>query len=219
MSDKKSKTNLIKKKGAGGKLNRSEILQARLNPKLRFTVELMARLERRTVSSFIEGLIEKAAKDSEIKIIPRDQAHGSFILSTNPPRVRTTVEKAVRQIWEPEEADRFVAFALYAPDLLSDYEEKLWTLIRTCEYFWQHFQIDVKNEKGKVIGKRWLPVTEYSGVISERLHKYWPLLNEIAAGNKPASKLWDSVSGIGQKVKKPEHYPEVSEVQKRIRKQ
>lgn len=217
MSDKKTKTNLIKKKGAGGKLNRSEILQARLNPKLRFTVELMARLERRTVSSFIEGLIEKAAKDSEIKIIPRDQAHGSFILPPNQPWVRTTVEKAVRQMWEPEEADRFVAFALCAPDLLSDYEEKLWTLIRTCEYFWQHFQIDVKNEKGKVIGKRWLPVTEYSGVISEQLHKHWPLLNEIAAGNKPASKLWGSVSGIGKKVKKPEHYPEVVEVKPKIR--
>src|ERR1700730_16830959 len=92
----------VKKKGAGGKLSRSEILQARLNPKLRFTVELMARLERRTVSSFIEGLIEKAAKE---------------------------------------------------------------------------------NEKGKVVGERWWPVTEFSGVIHERLREYWPLLNEIASGD------------------------------------
>ncbi|HVV67952.1 MAG TPA: hypothetical protein VHE99_02790 [Gammaproteobacteria bacterium] len=217
MSNKKTSANLIKRKGAGGKLNRSEILQARLNPKLRFTVELMARLERRTVSSFIEGLIEKAAKESKIKMTPREQAHGSFILPTAPPQVHTTVEKAVRQMWEPDEADRFVAFALCAPDLLSDYEEKLWVLIRTCEYFWQHFQIDVKNEKGKVVSKRWLPVTAYSGIIREHLHEYWPLLNEIAAGNKPASKLWESARGVGQKVKKPVHYPGVTEVQRKIK--
>ena len=117
-----------------------------------------------------------------------------------------------RQIWEPDEADRFVAFALCAPDLLNDYEEKLWILISTCEYFWQHFQIDVKSDKGKAVGKRWWPVTEYSGVIRERLHEYWPLLNEIAAGNKPASKLWESARGIGQKVDKPENYPDMAEI-------
>ena len=139
------------------------------------------------------------------------------MLPTNPPHIHTTVEKAVRQIWEADEADRFVAFALCAPELLNDYEEKLWTLISTCEYFWQHFRIDVKNEKGKVVGERWWPVTEFSGVIHERLREYWQLLNEIASGDAPASKLWESARGIGQEVTKPKHYPDVSEIQRKAR--
>ena len=42
-----------RKKGGGGKLNRSEIIQARLDPKLHMAAEIMARAERRTLSSFI----------------------------------------------------------------------------------------------------------------------------------------------------------------------
>lgn len=123
MIDSKKLKKTSRKKGAGGKLNRTEILQARLNPKLRFTLELMARSERRTVSSLIEGLVEKAAKTMEIAIIPRDQAHCSFILPADLPTIKTTVEKAARQIWEVDEAGRFVAFALCTPELLNDYEE------------------------------------------------------------------------------------------------
>lgn len=51
-----------RKKGGGGKLNRSEILQARLNPKLRLGAEIMVRSQRRTLSSLIETLIEAATE-------------------------------------------------------------------------------------------------------------------------------------------------------------
>ena len=44
--------------GGGGKLNRSETVTIRLDPKLRYLTELAARKHRRTVSSFIEWAIE-----------------------------------------------------------------------------------------------------------------------------------------------------------------
>jgi len=49
--------------GGGGKLNRSETVTIRLDPKLRYLTELAARQQRRTLSSFIEWAIDSALKD------------------------------------------------------------------------------------------------------------------------------------------------------------
>ena len=49
-------------KGAGGKLNRCMIIQARLDPELHDAAEMMARKQRRTLSNFIEILIEEEVK-------------------------------------------------------------------------------------------------------------------------------------------------------------
>ena len=48
--------------GGGGKLSRSEIIQVRLDPKLKFGAEMAAAKCRRTISSFGEGAIEEALK-------------------------------------------------------------------------------------------------------------------------------------------------------------
>lgn len=50
-----------RKKGGGGKLNRSKIIQARLTPDLHKAAEEMARQQRRTLSSFVEMLVEAEA--------------------------------------------------------------------------------------------------------------------------------------------------------------
>src|SRR5262245_3013040 len=47
-------------RGGGSKLNRTETVTIRLDPRLRYLAEIAARVQRRTVSSFIEWVIEKA---------------------------------------------------------------------------------------------------------------------------------------------------------------
>lgn len=55
-------------KGNGGKLNRSAIIQARIDPKLHMAAEIMAHYERRTLSSLIETLILKAIEKYKIRV-------------------------------------------------------------------------------------------------------------------------------------------------------
>lgn len=51
-----------RRKGGGGKLKRCNIIQARVDDELHKAAEMMARSHRRTLSSFIEMLIEAEVK-------------------------------------------------------------------------------------------------------------------------------------------------------------
>jgi hypothetical protein len=57
-----------RKKGGGSKLFRTELVSVRIDPKLRFAVELAARKQRRTASSFVEWAIEEAIKRLPLRI-------------------------------------------------------------------------------------------------------------------------------------------------------
>src|SRR5262245_48553034 len=92
-------------RGGGSKLNRTATVTLRLDPRLRYLTELAARKQRRTVSSFVEWSIE--------------QALVHVILDENK---NVTVPAASVELWDPEEADRFVKLALSYPQLLT-YEE------------------------------------------------------------------------------------------------
>ena len=53
-----------KKKGGGGELNRSEIVQTRLSPQLKFLAEIAAHNDKRTLSRLIEAAVEMYLKAS-----------------------------------------------------------------------------------------------------------------------------------------------------------
>jgi len=64
---KKTKTKIIvlkpkttKRAGGGSKLARTEIVQVRLDPKLRFAAELASKKHRKTLSSFIEWCVSES---------------------------------------------------------------------------------------------------------------------------------------------------------------
>src|SRR5215831_5198048 len=91
-------------RGGGSKLQRTETVTLRLDPKLRYLTELAARRQRRTVSSFIEWAIEHALSD----VILGEDSHGLV-----------NVALAAYLLWDPHEADRFAKLALYYPELLT----------------------------------------------------------------------------------------------------
>ncbi len=191
-----------RKKGAGGQLNRTEMLQARLSPKLRLMTELMARSDRRTVSSLIEGLIEKAAQDAAIDMVPLDQAGYVGIPRINR-RTSTTVAAAVENMWEPEtESSRFVAFAFCYPHLLTDFEFRLWRFIKCTPYFWKYFPVTLRTEKGEMI-EEWTQDVEYSGLLHENLCQYWKEINELVTNHRPHTALPAACQEIGEKCRIP----------------
>lgn len=200
-----------RKKGAGGQLNRTEMLQARLSPKLRLMAELMARADRRTVSSLIEGLIEKAAQEAPIEMTPLEEAGYVSIPRLNR-RKPTTIAAAVEDMWEPEnEPVRFVAFAFCFPHLLTDFEFRLWRLIKSTPYFWKHFPVTMKNEKGETI-ETWAQDVEYSGLLYENLCQYWKELNDVIIQHRSHTALPAECQEIGEKCPPPLNNPKFDEV-------
>jgi hypothetical protein len=119
---------MAKRRGAGGgKLNRSETVTIRLDPKLRYLTELAARKQRRTVSSFIEWAIESALD----RIILREDAAGDETLGGQSER-----------LWDVDEPDRFAKLGRSYPELLTHDEQVLWKLIRECEFLWHVMEMD-----------------------------------------------------------------------------
>lgn len=108
------------KKG-GGKLGRNEALQARLDTKLKFTTELAARAEKRTISSTIEIAIEEFLNGFIVKapIKVGDQS-----LQQMP------ILDLVDAVWDFDEATRFLQLAQVAPSLLSLEEKAIWNVMQ-----------------------------------------------------------------------------------------
>lgn len=95
----------------------------RLDPNLQYFIELAARKQRRTVSSYLEW----AAEQSLDRILLTDSTGSSHSLSDQR-----------GELWDVDKIDRFVKLAFRYPDLLKHEEQILWRLIRENQYVWPH---------------------------------------------------------------------------------
>jgi len=183
-------------KGAGGKLVRSEIIQARLSPKLRFMAELISRAERRTLSSLIEMLIDDVAQNYRVSKFENAYEDAKAC----------TMSDAATQIWHTEEPIRLVNLALAIPGLLTHEEEKIWHLIYDTPYFWKCMKVSLCDENNNEIGTEWQPLYSLDGLIRENLYEYWDQLkagklnrNDLPSHKKIGKKL---VSTSAEPIKK-----------------
>lgn len=156
-----------KRKG-GGKLSRSEVVTVRLDPKLRFSAELAARKQRRTLSSFIEWAIAEAIKHVHV---------------TNVDNEAGSVKDAVKIVWDVEEADRLVNLALNFPELLTFDEESLWKIINEHNDFWYDPQ--------DYYGPDHVPddLSTKDRINLHRLRENWETLQKIMDGEAKISDL------------------------------
>jgi predicted transcriptional regulator len=160
-----------KKVGAGGKLARSEVVTVRLDPRLRYGVELAARKHRRTASSFIEWAIEHALEMVVIREA-EDQYQGSV-----------TAQDVLAQVWDVDEPDRFAKLAIRFPELLSHEEQVLWKLIRECGALWRgHWK-----QQGDREYFTWESSENYLDF--EQLREHWDRFIQIANGDLSPNKL------------------------------
>lgn len=100
---------------------RSEIATLRLDPKLRYFVELVARMQRRTISSYLEW----AAEQSLDLILVTDSAGSSH-----------SIRNEIGELWDVDKVERFVKLASRHADLLDHRQQILWRLIRENRYVW-----------------------------------------------------------------------------------
>lgn len=147
----------------GGQLTRSEVVTVRLDPRLRYGVDLAARKHRRTASSIIEWAIEKALK--EVMVCESEEEH-----------LTRSIDDVLREVWDVDEPDRFAKLALECPELLSHEEQVLWKLIRECGHLWEGKNIQ-GNDK-----EEWVWRVTPEGLIFKRLRKHWDELKKVASG-------------------------------------
>ena len=196
-----------RKKGGGGKLNRSEVIQARLDPKLHLAAEILARMHRRTLSSVIEVLIDAAAEKTKVAATVSDNAQIDVTALGRKKREKISIKDIVDLMWSGEEADQFVMMALLLPDLLTSEEANLWRVIKETSYFWSYFSINVENRAGEIIDQRTWPLINQSGVIKENLRELWPLLKDIRDGKKSSNDLRKLNLPEGALIDRPKDYP------------
>jgi hypothetical protein len=153
-----------KRRGGGVKLLRSEIVTVRLDPKLRYLAELAARKQRRTLSSYIEWVIEKSLD-------------GVFLNSSSDFSLHDEAEG----LWDVDDADKFVKLALRHPELLTHEEQVRWKLIRENGYLWRGKYAGVDSEW------TWTP-TEQS-IVYERLRKHWEIFCKVALQEAEKTEL------------------------------
>jgi hypothetical protein len=158
-------------KRGGGKLNRSETVTVRLDPKLNYLCELAARLQRRTKSSFIEWAVAESLSG-----IPLPDVWNQADWDSREPA--SLQDKAV-ELWHVDEADRVVSLALTAPLLLSHDEQLIWKHVKENGYVW----------KGRYKNNEWEWDLNEGSLIRDRLRKHWEHFKDVALGDRPLSDL------------------------------
>lgn len=140
-----------RKAAAGGaKLQRTETVTIRLDPKMRYLAELASRLQRRSLSSYIEWAIDRSFTDV------------SF-----PGRDGTLADMA-RALWDVDEPDRFVYLAINHPDLLNHEEQRRWKLIRENGLLWAGSYVPKHGKRQWT----WDPSAS-ANLITDRLREHW----------------------------------------------
>ena len=99
---------------------KAESLTVRLHPQVRYGLELLARYQRRTLSSVVDwGLTETLRRE----MMPAPQGEHP-------------VHEVIKQLWSPYESDRLVRLAIWDSFLLTYEEQLMWKVITEESSFW-----------------------------------------------------------------------------------
>ena len=150
----KKKAKAKKRKGGGSKLARTEIVQVRLDPKLKYAAELAAKKHRRTLSSFIEWAVEESI--SKVTVGLNDNETAKFVMN---------------DVWDAHEAGRFIRLAYKYPFLLTHDEEILFKGLKTFDFIWM-----MKRENKKHEG---MTLKNHKSLSFYKLEKIWPDFKQI----------------------------------------
>jgi hypothetical protein len=137
------------------KLLRSVTVSVRLDPKLRYFAELAARKQRRTLSSYIEWIIEESLERNGLN------SYGGPMLA-----------EEASSLWDVDEADRFVKLAVRHPDLLTHDEQVRWKLICENGAVW--------HGKYAGIDREWTWSVSIDNVNYQALRNHWDVFCKAA---------------------------------------
>ncbi|WP_462379559.1 hypothetical protein [Pseudomonas sp. Marseille-QA0892] len=147
-----------------GRTKKTETFTTRLEPKTKYTLELLARLSGRSIAKALEQGIELQAKSTAIEITGR-------------PELNQSLDSMMAVLWSPQEWKRLIALAAISPGLLSHLEECKLSLLFQSRGF---CSAPIYGKNGALKRVELIP-----GVVEIA----WPLIEERAehmAEGKPA---------------------------------
>lgn len=103
---------------------KTETLTLRLDPKIKYTIELMARIKRQSITSVIEAAIEATAFDLDTPVV------------VNGKREIWSLSMAVSEYWSTDVVARFINLCAFMPELLTYEEQRIWETIKITPKFW-----------------------------------------------------------------------------------
>lgn len=92
----------------------------RIDPKIKFALDMMGRLQKRSLTAVIEWAISNAMSQQAI-----DSSQGV-----------TKITEAIDTIWSTDEATRFINMCFEVPTMLTYDELRLWDTIKLSKIFW-----------------------------------------------------------------------------------
>lgn len=149
-----------RKKKGGGKLARTQVIQFRLDPELRYAAELGARAQRRTLSSFIEWAIEGAVRTTHTDYF--NDASGTII-------------EVARKTWGPHEAERVLGLKTICPYLLTHDERLMFEVVDSCE--------------GLRLTGRLHEFSDLNQKRMDLVKKHWEAIKQVATGDMELNDL------------------------------
>lgn len=103
---------------------KGKLISLRLTPKMRYCVELLARVQRRnSITAVIEFALDSLMQDSKSGLY---DASGSYLPDL---------------IWDEDEIYCFVKLCLHRPELLTYDEELVWRVIEGNGGYWKEFRV------------------------------------------------------------------------------
>lgn len=92
----------------------------RIDPKIKFALDLMGRLQKRSLTAVIEWAISSA------------MAQQSVVAASGEKRIVDVVDS----IWSTDEATKFINMCFEVPSMLTYDEHRLWDTIQLSKIFW-----------------------------------------------------------------------------------
>jgi predicted transcriptional regulator len=162
-------TRLEKTRSASAKMNRSETVSIRLDPRLNYLCELAARSQRRTKSSFIEAAI--------------DQKINEVVINTWRDMESASIGERADDLWHVRDHERLIALGIAAPHLMTFEEQEIWAVICETGHFWRGQWVDDGDRQ------RWDFKPIGSALVRNRVKEEWEKIIKAASGEEDRSSL------------------------------
>lgn len=100
---------------------KTETLSLRIDPKTRYGLELLSRLQRRSATGVVEWSLMTAFLSEGVR-----DADGRG----------SSIADAMDTLWQPDEPSRLIAMAFFYPALLTYEEERIFAVIKATDDMW-----------------------------------------------------------------------------------
>lgn len=106
-------------------VKKTETLTLRLEPKLKFLIELISRMKRQSITGVVESAVEDLAFGLDVSF--HDNGTTEPLAMVN----------ALANIWSTDESERFLNFCYHLPHLMTYEDQRVWETIKVSPVFFE----------------------------------------------------------------------------------